>query len=526
LKVPFVKDAYRGKPPVNWFPAADDDTEVMLYGTPGLREFMDLNDTTPGTTAIWGGTVMGNYLYLVAQTSVTACTLFQIDWIGNATSLGSIAARGGPISIVNNGTQVMVTHAGRGYVYDTLPKLWVADTDYLVANIFVRPTTANGFYYKCTVAGTAGGSEPTWSTVVGATTTDNSVTWTTYAEAPIYTEITDPNFIGGQACAFQDGYGIVVQPDSRYWQVSSLYDFTTYDSNAQAAKEGGSDNIVTVMADHLNIWVFGERTTEIWYNSGSTPFPFSRLAGTFLEKGIAAPASLSKGDNSLFWLSNEGQMVRSVGYQAKIISTRQFDREISRYDRIDDAIGYFYTMAGHAFYDLTFPSADVTWSHDVATGLMHSKASYPNYGRHRGNCYVLYKNMQLVGDYANGKLYQFDMDCYTDDGHAIKASVESNEFYDNGKRLSFPDMQVTFDHGQKVPADTYYDADNTPHAMLSWSSDGARMFPTEVWEPMGQVGEYDKRTIFRQLGSSYKRTYRLTVSAPVCRNVLSVSFLK
>lgn len=521
MKVPFVKEAYRGSPPINWFPAADDDTEAMLYGTPGLVEFCDLT----GASAVWDATVMGEYLYVVAQTSETACSLFQIDKDANFTNLGSIAARKGPIGIVNNGTQVMVTHGANGYVYDTLPKSWTADTAYL-AGIYVRPTTANGYYYKCTTAGTSDATEPAaWSTTVGGTTADNTVVWTTYAEAPVYAQITDPNFIGGAACAYQDGYGIVVQADSQYWQVSSLFDFTTYDSDAQAAKEGADDNILAIIADHLNIWVFGERTTEIWYNAGAATFPFLRLAGTFIEKGIAAPASLAKGDNGLFWLTNEGQMVRSVGYQAKIISTRKFDREVGDYSRIDDAIGYFYTLHGHAFYDLHFPDANVTWSYDVATDLLHKKSSYPGDSRHRGNCYILYKNMQLVGDHSNGKIYKLDMNHFTDGGNAIKAVVESNQFFDNGKRIRFPDMQVMFDHGDEPPTDTYYDADNAPQAMLAWSKDGARTFPTEVWAPIGQVGEYEKRSIFRQLGSDYRRTYRLMVSAPINRNVLSVSYL-
>ena len=53
---------------------------------------------------------------------------------------------------------------------------WKVATAYVVGNI-VRPITANGRSYKCTVAGTSGGSEPTWPVTVGGTIGDNSVTW-------------------------------------------------------------------------------------------------------------------------------------------------------------------------------------------------------------------------------------------------------------------------------------------------------------------------------------------------------------
>jgi hypothetical protein len=41
-----------------------------------------------------------------------------------------------------------------------------------------KPTVSNGLYYKATVAGTTGASQPTWPTTVGATVVDGTVTWT------------------------------------------------------------------------------------------------------------------------------------------------------------------------------------------------------------------------------------------------------------------------------------------------------------------------------------------------------------
>lgn len=57
------------------------------------------------------------------------------------------------------------------------PPGWTASTPYLVGDR-VRPNlVSNGFLYQCTSAGTSGSSAPTFSTTIGATFGDGSVTW-------------------------------------------------------------------------------------------------------------------------------------------------------------------------------------------------------------------------------------------------------------------------------------------------------------------------------------------------------------
>ena len=66
------------------------------------------------------------------------------------------------------------------------PPFWVASTAYTVREVrdaatgsVVRPLVFNDRHFKCTVAGTSGGSEPAWDTTIGNTTVDGGVTWTT-----------------------------------------------------------------------------------------------------------------------------------------------------------------------------------------------------------------------------------------------------------------------------------------------------------------------------------------------------------
>lgn len=67
---------------------------------------------------------------------------------------------------------------------------WVATTAYTVGQM-IEPVTPNTFVYRCTTAGTSGGSEPTFPTAaIGDTVADGTVVWTLVGSRHEITEIT------------------------------------------------------------------------------------------------------------------------------------------------------------------------------------------------------------------------------------------------------------------------------------------------------------------------------------------------
>lgn len=53
---------------------------------------------------------------------------------------------------------------------------WAATTAY-AEGVRVQPTAANGYNYRCKTAGTSGGTEPEWPTLLAAEVTDGTVVW-------------------------------------------------------------------------------------------------------------------------------------------------------------------------------------------------------------------------------------------------------------------------------------------------------------------------------------------------------------
>ena len=69
-------------------------------------------------------------------------------------------------------------------------------TAYTVGDV-VRPASANGYVYQCIVAGTSGGSVPTYPTVIGQTVTDGGVTWACVGRGVLVIDAADPSWTTG-----------------------------------------------------------------------------------------------------------------------------------------------------------------------------------------------------------------------------------------------------------------------------------------------------------------------------------------
>lgn len=223
------------------------------------------------------------------------------------------------------------------------------------------------------------------------------------ASTGVFAQVTDPDFPGAVTVGYLDGYFVFNEPNSQRFWVTSLNDGSAVDPLDFASAEGNPDNIVSLMVDHREVWLFGNNTIEVWYNAGAPDFPLQRIQGAFMETGCLAPYSVAKLDNSVFWLGSDargnGLAYRNNGYNAVRISTHAVEWQIQQYGVLNDAVGYSYQQDGHSFYVLTFPTAQATWVFDVSTGAWHERAAWDGaqFRRHRSNCQANFAGQVLVG---------------------------------------------------------------------------------------------------------------------------------
>lgn len=336
-----------------------------FYGSAGWR----------GIYRATNGTVFG----------VTGTAVFIVNADYTVTSIGTIATTSGPVSMADNGTDLMLVDGS-----------------------------------------------PAGYTVLLATNA--------------FSAIVDDAFYGADRVDVIDGFFVFNRPGTNQFYLSDNI-ATTFDSLYIAAK-ASLDRLVSLTVTSRQVWLFGEFRTEIYTDSGASDFPLQAISGG-IEHGCAATHSVMRSDGLVFWLSRgkdgQGIVLQGSGYEAKRISTHALEARFQAYTRLDDAVGWVYQLGGHTVYVLSFPTGGESWGFDLATGLWHQWMS--GAGRHRGICHVAAFGANLVGDYETSNLYALDFGTFTDNGAPIQRIRAFPHLVAGGKRMFYTDFTADMQCG-------------------------------------------------------------------------------
>jgi len=345
-----------------------------------------------------------------------------------------------------------------------------------------------------------------------------------------FTKIADPAFLGADKVAFIDGWWIFNQPGTQVFYTNAKTYSTQFDGTYFALKDAATDKLVTLIENKEELWLIGERTTEIWYDAGGQFFPFQRLISTMLQVGCAAVHSVARyevgGESGLLWLGKsergESAVLQTKGFLANAISSPAISNLIAGFTVTSDAIGYVYQEAGHQFYVLTFPSADRTLVYDLTTEMWHERGSYDPYAgvfhRHRSNCFLNFQSQRLVGDYQNGNVYRMDRAVYQDDIWPLVAQRRTPHIWDGDarQRVFMASLQIEFSPGISTPQSGL---GTDPKASLRISRDGGVNYGSQIVRSIGKAGQYLARAIWRRLSFARDSVIEVSVDAPVNRDV-------
>tara|TARA_R110000868_G_scaffold233110_5_gene486853 strand:- start:1078 stop:2607 length:1530 start_codon:yes stop_codon:yes gene_type:complete len=493
MQTPFLGQSYVARS-VN----AANSRMVNLFpeATPENGKSIGFLTRAPGLrelTTVGSGPIRGLWTFNGVGFVVSGNELYRMPTAWSATLIGSVTGSG-PVSMADNGIQLFIACNPDGYIYNN--------------------------------------------------------------DTGVFAQILDPEFPGAVTVGYIDGYFVFNEPNSQKIWVTSLLNGTQVDPLDFASAEGSPDDLVSLMVDHREVWLFGSNSIEVWYDAGLSDFPLARIQGAFNEIGCAAAYSVAKLDNALFWLGSDargnGIVYRANGYTGQRVSTHAVEWQIQQYANISDAVAFTYQQEGHAFYVLNFPSANTTWVFDVATNAWHERAYWGtnSYLRHRANSQMNLFGEIVVGDYFNSKIYAFDTEYYSDDDNPQRWLRSWRALPPDGNslvRTSHHSLQLDCETGvglvetsslDEYPLQTEsgatlltesgleivvsqesgYAISNAPKVMLRWSDDGGHTWSNEHWTDIGKIGEYGRRAIWRRLGMTMKlrdRVYEISGTDPV-----------
>lgn len=397
---------------------------------------------------------------------VSGVKLYEVDSSGVATERGTILSATGDITIDENKDQMMICDGDDGYIF----------------------------------------------------------TYSTNA----FAQIVDADFPSAGGVTNNDGYFIVNQNDSGRFYISALNDGTSWNALDFATAESSPDNLLRVLRALGQLWMFGNKTTEIWTNTGDSAFPFQKISGAELTVGILAPLTAKEFSSSVFWLGESadgyGVVYRAKGFSPQRISTESIEYAISKATNKSDIKALIYQEEGHEFYMLTGGGLETSLVYDVATNLWHERAYLTNTGDlepHIANSITFAFGYHLIGDRRNGNIYKLSQDVYSDNGEAILRRRVYTHISDEGKNLKFSQLQIGFETGVGLQSGQ----GSNPLVSLQLSTDGARTWSDSYTAPIGAVGKYLTDVTFRRLGIAKQMTFQISVTDPIKIAIIG-SYLK
>lgn len=316
--------------------------------------------------------------------------------------------------------------------------------------------------------------------------------------------VTAVGYAGGDRIAFVDQRIVALRRGTQQFEWSGLGDALSIDPLSFASAEGAPDALVSLLADHRELWLFGPNSTEIWNSVGGEAV-FERNPSAFIEFGCAAAHSAQKSANSVTWLSRDerGQamVLRAQGYQPQRISTRAIEERFEGRN-LSAARAYTYSDGGQQFYALNVPGLDTSLVYDETFRQWHERAEFVNgnFRQWRPMCHAFAYGRHFFGA-KDGTIYQLDATAHTFAGDVkcrerITPVVSSN----SRKRLRFPLVEAVCEKATAA------------QVMLRWSDDNGATWSNWTYASAGEVGQYGRRVRFHRNGSAFDRVFQIRVT--------------
>ena len=321
--------------------------------------------------------------------------------------------------------------------------------------------------------------------------------------------------------SYLDGYGLVLDSDTSTLYISALLDFASWTTGTDFAQRSKApDKWKSMRVNGQYIGLFGEHTSEFWYNSGAASFPFEPHPSGLIPYGIAAPWSLTNAEGVQYWVgqSTAGQyyLLRATAFTPEIVSDFPNQLAFQGLTEPSSCVGEAFNWNGHVFVRLSFPADATTYCYDASnnswfewrTWLAESNA----YGAHRPRFHAMAFGEHRMLDSETGDVYRLSGEVYIDaDDRPIRWVRRAPAIIAGNERIFYAALEIALDVGEGLVSGQGED----PQITLRMSNDNGKTWGAEVMRSVGKLGEYGRRVRWNRLGAARQRVFELSGTDPI-----------
>ena len=320
--------------------------------------------------------------------------------------------------------------------------------------------------------------------------------------------------------AMIDGFFLALDVTNSALYLSEFRDGTTWDPTQFQQRNAAGDPWVALIVNYHDIWLVGEKTSDIWYNAGLSPFPLLPRPGGTVPYGTRAPWSVEVAGDAVHWLAQSqngaGYVVRISGYTPQIISTPALQVALESYTDTADAVGDTFEMLGHTFYFLSFPTAHATWLFDLQSGVWTELGTWVSednrYDAWRPIYHVFAYGRHLMLDRESGAIYELSGTSGLDaEARPLRRLRRAPALFTEHRRMFVSRFELMLESGLGAVSGQGSD----PQVMLRISRDGGKTFGNERSRSAGALGKYSYRTFWTKCGSGRDLVFETTMSDPI-----------
>lgn len=323
-----------------------------------------------------------------------------------------------------------------------------------------------------------------------------------------FLQVTDPDMGAVHGGCYLAGYWL--STDGTSIIATDLNDPTSVNPLRYGSAESDPDEIMAVARLKSELVAFGRHSVEFFSNIGGAGFPFSRIEGAQVSRGmIGRRAFAPLGESFAFVGSarNEAPAVYMLGAGTSAkISTREIDVMLSGYG--DDALSSMYvesrTEKGHQHLLIHLP--DVTLCYDLAASQAAEEpvwfrlsSAVVGTSRYRARGFVRCYDRWIVEDPLSSSLGAMTSDVGSHYGSHVGWQFDTLVIYNQSKGAAIHEIELVALPGRVAFGDA-------PVVWTSYSEDG------ETWSmerptPAGAQGNRRARIAWRRQGRI--RGYRM-----------------